>query len=288
MSTANRDGVSGAEPNAASRQERQGDPVAGVPLTPPPTPSVSEALSAAFGNAALKAGIDPATQATTGHVVWAAMGGWRGVAESVLPSLAFILAFTLWPGEGMAKLLPALAISVGIAVVFSGLRIAMRQPPAAAIGGLVAAVAAAVLALLTGNASNNFVPGLLTNAGYGLGMLISLLIGWPIIGLVAGYLMGEGTSWRASKRKRRVFTWLTLVWAALFLLRLGVQLPVYLASLQPGQQESAVALLGTLKLVMGLPLFAPLLAVTWLTVQALYRRERAESGAADADAATSA
>jgi len=283
VSTAAPDGHSGTEPEAGAESEAP----AGVPLTPP-APSVSDALSAAFGNAARKAGIDPATQTSTGHVVWGAMGGWRGVAESVLPSLAFILAFTLWPGEGMAKLLPALVISVGIAVVFSVLRLAMKQPPAAAIGGLVAAVIAAVLALLTGNASNNFVPGLLTNAAYGLGMLVSIVVGWPVIGLAAGYLMGEGTSWRASKRKRRVFTWLTLVWGALFLLRLGVQLPVYLVSLQPGQQESAVALLGTLKLVMGLPLFAPLLAVTWLTVQALYRRERAENGAAEGGTAASA
>ncbi|MDR6866160.1 tryptophan-rich sensory protein [Microbacterium resistens] len=240
-------------------------------------PSVSETLGAALGNAARKAGIDPATQASTGHVVWAAMGGWRGVAESVIPSLAFILAFTLWPGEGMGKLIPALIISVGIAVVFTVIRFAMRQPPAAAIGGLVAALAAAALALLTGNASNNFVPGLLTNAGYGLAMLVSAIVGWPIIGLAAGYLMGEGTAWRRSVRKRRVFTGLTIVWAALFLLRLAVQLPVYIASLQPGQQDGAVALLGTLKLVMGLPLFAPVLAITWLTIQALYRRERADA-----------
>lgn len=244
------------------------------PLTPPApdAPSASEVLGAALGNAARKAGIDPAQQASTGHVVWAAMGGWRGVAESVIPSLAFILSYTLWPGEGMAKLVPALIISVGIAVVFTAIRFAMKQPASAALGGLIAALAAAVLALLTGNASNNFVPGLLTNLAYGLAMLISAFAGWSLIGLAAGYLMGEGLAWRRSKRKRRAFFWLAIAWGLLFFLRLAVQFPVYLTSLEPGQQESAVALLGTLKLVMGLPLFAPLLAVTWLTVRAVYRR----------------
>lgn len=248
---------------------------AASPLTPPAgsESSASEVISAALGTAARKAGLDPAQDATTGHVVWAAMGGWRGVVETIVPSLAFILTFTLWPGESSDKLVPALIVSVGIAVIFTIIRFAMKQPATAALGGLIAAVVAAALAFFTGNASNNFVPGLVTNAGYGTAMLVSALIGWPLIGLAAGYLMGEGTAWRRSKRKRRVFFWLTLAWAALFFLRLGVQLPVYLLSLQPGEQESAVALLGTLKLAMGLPLFAPLVAVTWLTVRALYRRD---------------
>ncbi len=250
----------------------------GTALTPP-EPSASDLLSAALGNAARQAGLDPSRQASTGHVVWAAMGGWRGIAESVLPSLAFILAFTLWTGDSMQKLIPALIISVGLAVVFTVLRLMARSTPTAAIGGLMAAVVAAALALFTGNASNNFVPGLITNAAYGLALLVSALIGWSLIGLAAGYLMGEGTAWRRSKRKRRVYFWLAIAWAALFFLRLAVQFPVYLASLQPGSESSAVALLGTLKLVMGLPLFAPLVAVTWLTVRALYRR--ADAGSAD-------
>ena len=49
-----------------------------------------------------------------------------------------------------------------------------------------------------------------------------------------------------------------------FFARLAVQLPLYLAG--------DVTALGTLKLIMGLPLFAPLIAVTWLVVRALYPR----------------
>ena len=41
-----------------------------------------------------------------------------------------------------------------------------------------------------------------------------------------------------------------------------MQLPLYFAD--------NIAALGTLKLLMGLPLFAPLVAVTWLAVRALY------------------
>lgn len=242
----------------------------------PREPRASELLGEALGTAARRAGMDPTSSASTGHVVWRAMGGWRGIVESVLPSLVFVIVYTV-----TRELVPSLISSVGIAAVFTLIRFVQKSPPAAALGGLVAAGAAAVLALLTGNPSDNFVPGLLTNAAYGLGMLVSALVGWPLIGLAAGYLMGEGVAWRADKRKRRVFFWLTIAWAALFAARLAVQLPIYLSSLDPANRESAVALLGTLKIAMGLPLFAPLVAVTWLTARALYTRRAANPDGAD-------
>lgn len=239
-------------------------------LTPPPA---SEALGAALGAAARRAGLDPAAHTSTGAAVWAAMGGWRGILESVLPSLLFVVTYTV-----TQNLVVSLAVSVGIAVVSTVVRLAQKSPPSAAIGGLLAAGAAAVLALITGNPSDNFVPGLLTNLGYGLAMLISALVGWPIIGLAAGYLLGDGVAWRRDRRKRRAFFWLTIAWAGLFAARLAVQFPIYLSSLDEANRESAVALLGTLKIAMGLPLFAPLVAVTWLVVRAVYvKTERGDS-----------
>ncbi|MAP63863.1 MAG: hypothetical protein CMH34_08995 [Microbacterium sp.] len=229
-------------------------------------PSASEAIGAALGQAARRAGIDPSEQASTGHVVWRSMGGFRGVLESVLPGLVFIVVFTVTidPGTGDGDLWLSLALSVAVAGAFTLVRLITRQPVTAAVGGLVAAVVAAGFALLTGDASNNFVPGFITNAVYGTALLVSALTGWSLIGLAAGFLMGEGTAWRSDRRKRRVYFWLALAWAALFAARLIVQLPLYFAG--------DVTALGTLKLVMGLPLFAPMLAVTWLAVRALYPR----------------
>ncbi len=120
-----------------------------------------------------------------------------------------------------------------------------KSPPSAAIGGLVAAAAAAALALWTGRGADNFVPGLITNAVYGAVILVSALIGWSLIGLAVGFLMGEGTTWRNDRRKRRAYFWLGIAWAALFFARLAVQLPLYLAG--------DVTALGTLKLIMGPP-----------------------------------
>ncbi|MGJ0388281.1 DUF3159 domain-containing protein [Microbacterium sp. CGR1] len=232
--------------------------------TPAPEPereqSASDIVGAALGGAARRAGLDPNESGATHKVVWSAIGGWRGILESVLPSLAFVVLFTIRP----EPLILPLGVSVGLAAVFTIVRLVQKSPPSAAISGLVAAAAAAALALWTGRGEDNFVPGLITNAAYGTAMLVSALIGWSLIGLAVGFLMGEGTAWRGDRRKRRAFFWLGIAWAALFFARLAVQLPLYLAG--------DVTALGTLKLIMGLPLFAPLIAVTWLVVRALYPR----------------
>jgi hypothetical protein len=223
-------------------------------------PSAAELIGAALGGAARRAGLDSGSGDSTQKVVWGAIGGWRGVLESVLPSLAFVILFTLRP----EPLVLSLGVSVGLAAVFTLVRLVQKSPPSAALGGLVAAGAAALLALWTGRGADNFVPGLITNALYGTAMIVAALIGWSLIGLAVGFLMGEGTAWRTDRRRRRAFFWLGIAWGLLFLLRLAVQLPLYLTD--------QVTLLGTLKLVMGLPLFAPMIAVTWLVVRALYPR----------------
>lgn len=228
------------------------------PSAPPTAPDAAQSLGAALGGAAQRLGIDPSSGASTGHVVWRAMGGWRGVLESVLPSAAFLVIYTLRPDP----LWLSLVVSVGLAAVFSVIRLLQRSPAASALGGLVAVAVAAGLALWTGRGQDNFVPGFFTNAAYGTVLLISALVGWALIGLAAGFLMGDVRGWREDPRKRRAFFWLTIGWAALFFARLGVQLPLYFAG--------NVQALGTLKLVMGLPLFAPMVALTWLVVRALY------------------
>ena len=89
-----------------------------------------------------------------------------------------------------------------------------------------------------------------------------MLVRWPIIGLAAGYLMGDGVAWRRDKRKFRVMQALTFFWFLLFAARLVVQVPLYLA-----HTDAATSALALTKLLMGVPLYAPLLLVTWFVVK---------------------
>ncbi|HLP23380.1 MAG TPA: DUF3159 domain-containing protein [Microbacteriaceae bacterium] len=209
-----------------------------------------------------------------GADILAILGGVRGLVETIVPGLIFIIAFALgqalgWPSA--QTLTVSLATSLGSAVVFVGARILQRGTSRSAIAGLLGAAASAAIALFTGNPSDNFLLGLIINAVYGSAMLISVVVRWPLIGLVVGVLMSDGVRWRKHARRFRGMTWLTLLWAGLFGLRLAVELPLYLAG------ESQVVALGIAKLALGTPLYALCVVITWLVARALYPTSRSEA-----------
>ena len=231
----------------------------------PEEASASSVLGQAFGEAARRAGLDPAQSTSTGAAVWKAIGGVRGIIESVLPLVVFLVSLTIWPDNNLV----AVIASVAAAGIFTIARLLQKQAPSAALGGLVAVGVAGALVLFTGRAEDNFIPGFITNVVYGSAFLVSAVAGWSIIGLAVGFLMDDGVAWRKDRRKKRVFFWLAIMWAALFFLRLGVQFPMWLAG-----GDDVVQVLGTVKLVMGIPLFAPLVAITWLASRAVYSERR--------------
>ncbi|GAA1505874.1 hypothetical protein BJ978_002808 [Agromyces terreus] len=221
-----------------------------------------------FAAAAEKSGLGALArdEKLSGHDLLRAVGGVRGVLEALLPGLVFLVSYALltsvaaWPTQ--TALVPSLAASVGLAVVFTVVRIATKGQPTQAIAGLIGVIASAALSLWSGDARDNYVLGFFTNAAYVIALLVSMLIRWPAIGVIVGFLMGDGTAWRSDRRKMRVAQFLTLVWIGLFAARLLVQVPLYLVD--------NVAALGVSRLLMGVPLYALVLVFTWLVVRAVY------------------
>ncbi|ASD22285.1 hypothetical protein B7495_09435 [Cryobacterium sp. LW097] len=262
------DSLSGPEPEPRKTSDgtdgtdsaaRAGASSAGSPAEP------AGALADSMAAAARRAGFSPAAdgEPISGHALLAAMGGIRGLVEAVLPGLVFLVTYTL-----TRELIPSLIAPVIIGVIFFALRLARKQTVTQAVGGLVGIGLSAVLALFTGRAEDFYLPGFWTNGVYGAALLVSALIGWPLIGVAVGFLMGEQLAWRADPSKRRVLTILTFMWAGLFILRLAVQLPLYYAG--------NVEWLGATKLLMGIPLYAPLLVVSWLMVRSVYAATAAQ------------
>ncbi|HEY5222901.1 MAG TPA: DUF3159 domain-containing protein [Microbacteriaceae bacterium] len=237
--------------------------------TPPDSrpDSLAGALGQGLAAAAKRSGLGAVAdgQSPSGAALLAAMGGIRGLAETILPGLVFLVVYTFTMNVPLA-----LGASVAIAVVFTVLRVIGRTPVTQAVAGLLGVGASAILALLTGKGSDNFIIGLITNGAYGLAILISLLVGWPLIGLAVGYLMGDGVAWRRDRAKYRALQLVTLCWLALFVTRLAVEVPLYLANNVSG--------LAIAKLLMGVPLYAPLVLVTWLVVRSVYNLKPASSG----------
>ena len=229
---------------------------------------VPAAFADGMAAAARRAGFTPAAEgeSISGRALLNAVGGIRGLVEAVLPGLVFLITYTftrqLFPEQSLVL---SLVVPVLIGAVFILLRRVSRQTVSPAVGGLVALILSAVLALFTGRAEDFFLPGFWTNGLYGGALFISAVVGWPLIGLAVGFLMGEGIAWRSNPSRRRVLTMLTLCWAGLFGLRLAVQLPLY--------YTGNVEWLGAAKLLMGIPLYAPLLVISWLVVRAVYRTD---------------
>lgn len=203
-----------------------------------------------------------------------AVGGPLGIVESVVPPLVFVVLYQIVAIRAAPDAVsrPTLVPIVLVPLVLSALlvlyRAVRRQKLGSAISGGVLVGVSAALVLVTGDANTNYLPGFFINAGYGLAFLISVLVRRPLVGIVAGLLTSDA-AWRDEPARRRASTWLTLLWVALFAVRLAVELPLYLA----GDQ---VVALGITRIVLGLPLYSIVLVVTVLVVQALRRRERTD------------
>ncbi|MDP5182578.1 DUF3159 domain-containing protein [Blastococcus sp. BMG 814] len=221
------------------------------------------------------------------------LGGWRGMVDATLPTIAFIVA------NGLAGLRTGIWAAVAAAVVVFALRLARRQSVQQAVSGLIGVGIAVAIAANTGEARDFFVLGIVRSLVVGVVLLGSIPFRWPLVGVVAEFLApshlgsmaahsmpwnrraAQGTEpaastpvrpdptaapqlhWRREPRLLRAYSWLTALWAASFLLRAGVQWVLYRAD--------EVELLGTASVVLGLPLTAVVLVITLWVVARLHR-----------------
>ena len=206
-----------------------------------------------------------------------AVGGVLGILETVVPGTMFVFVYAL---SGVTQGVPwlALGLSVGASVVFTLVRVIRRESVLQAIVGLVGVAISAALAIFTNRAEGFFGLGLILNAVYGLAFLISLIVRWPLIGVVMGLYRQDKGAWRKDRESRRVYTITTLLWLAMFAIRLAVEVPIFVAaSLASGAENAELnQALATAKLALGLPLYVPVLAATWLLVRGLFKEKATE------------
>ncbi len=231
------------------------------------TPGVAEAVSGALARTGF-ARVAPG-ETPSGAALLAAVGGVRGLVESILPGLTFLIVYTL-----TGDLLPSVLIPVGVAAAFILVRLLSRSPAMPAVAGMLGIAVSAALALLTGRAEDNFVIGFFVNGIWLVVLAASLAVRRPLIGVIAGLLASEGGRWREDRAKLRIALVATVLWMCFFALRLAVQLPLYFTALasDPVASQTATAWLAGTKLLMGVPMYAAMLWVTWLLVRAVYAR----------------
>jgi FtsH-binding integral membrane protein len=188
------------------------------------------------------------------------MGGVQGVVASTIPVAVFVVANVLF------ALQPALIAALAAGVLIAVWRIVRKQPLQPAVSGLLGVGFAAFVAYRTGEARGFYLPGLIVSAAFGVAFLVSVLVRWPLAGVIWHGINGDGQSWRQDRRMLRAYTYASLLWTAVFAARVVVQGWLYNAD-----EETW---LGVARLAMGYPLVGvALLGTVWAVRRA--RREPA-------------
>lgn len=180
------------------------------------------------------------------------LGGARGVFESGAPALVFITTYALTGHELRASVYAALALGLCLAI----LRIVKRESITQVISGFVGIGFSAWLATKSGKAENFFLPGILTNLGYAATCIISLVVNRPLLGYVIEAMRGnQNSNWRKTKSVLQKYRAMTVLWSAVFSLRVLIMAPLYFAN--------QTVLLGFFKIALGWPLFALAAYITY-------------------------
>ncbi len=204
------------------------------------------------GGASFRAGIAQAVQEQFSFEK--AFGGVRGVLEAVLPVTVFSVVYGV-----TREVTPSAVAALAPAVVLAIWRLVAREPLTQAVGGLLGVGLGAFIAVRTGQAQTFFLPSIIKNSVYGAVYLGSILVRRPLIGVILGIVLGEGSRWRHVPARMRAYVVATWLWVGLFGTRLAVQVPLYVAD-RP-------ALLGAVNVGLGLPLFGLVIWGTWLVLR---------------------
>jgi len=208
---------------------------------------------------------DQPTQPTPKPMLVESIGGWRGLVDSALPVIVFVLA------NAVAGLRAAIWAAIGAGVVLVAIRLARRQTVQQAMSGFFGVLIAAFIANRTGEAKGYFLFGIWASFLYAGVFLVSLLARWPLVGLIWEYADGRGigTAWRKDRPLMRVYLLCTLLWVLVFLARGLVQRYLY--------DQDLTGWLAFARLAMGYPVTIGALAVSVLAVRRVRQSEHQDT-----------
>jgi hypothetical protein len=197
-----------------------------------------------------------------------ALGGRRGMLEAAVPTLIFTLTFVT-----TKDLRLAIAVSVATALLLLAVRVVHRSTVQFVVNSLVGIGIGAFFAWRSAQGGGSadeqalayFLPGIIYNGGYAGLMVLSNLVRWPLVGFMVGSVAGDPTEWHRDPQVVRLCRNLTWMLAAPCVVRLLVQLPIWLAGRAADDPTPMIAALGVSKVAMGWPLqIVGLAGMAWL------------------------
>lgn len=162
-------------------------------------------------------------RAVTEAALFEAFGGMRGMIETVLPGLLFVTIYTINKDLHLSAI-AALAVSLVLVVV----RLVMRDTVKHAFSGVFGVAFGVVFAMMTGNAKDFYLPGMLYTLGLGLAYIITTLCGVPLIGLILGPVFKENLSWRKrNPGRKKAYAKASYAWGLILLAKCAILFPLY-------------------------------------------------------------
>ncbi|PXY20137.1 hypothetical protein BA062_33305 [Prauserella flavalba] len=187
------------------------------------------------------------------------LGGRKGAIDASLPPVAFVAG---WLATGSSIGWGALtAIVVSVAV--GAFRLVRGDKARAVVVSLAAVVAAALIALHTGRAEDFFLIQLLSNVASALLWAASIVVRWPLLGVVVGFALGQKTRWRKDPALLKAYSRASWIWV---FLQYTLRVLVYGSLWWAGE----VVALGVARTVLSWPLVAVTVAVSgWVLYRTL-------------------
>ncbi len=178
------------------------------------------------------------------------LGGGRSALDATVPAVAFVAVWLLSGRSLEWGAAAALTTGCGVALI----RWRSGGRPLAALLGLLGVLAAVLVALYTGRAADFFLVQLVSNLASALAWTVSIVVRWPLLGLVVGGLLGQRTSWRRDPALVRAYTLASWPWVGQYVLRVAVFTPLWVVG--------AVLPLGVARVVLSWPLVAVCIAAS--------------------------
>ena len=183
-----------------------------------------------------------------------ALGGWQGMIDAAVPTAAFLAMFT-----ATHRMQSAIFVSLGIAGALAVMRLAQKKSLQQVFSGVFGLALSAYLATKTGKSENFFVLGILQNSAYFVICLVSILVRRPLLGYIISLLRGQSASaWLSLPHMRSTYSAVTWLWTLVFAIRVAITAPLYAAGM--------TTQLGTAKLILGTPLYALAVFITYRVV----------------------
>ena len=166
--------------------------------------------------------MEPTSGDPSEHPLAALIGGPRGAIESMLPPVVFVAIYLATSSNLTAAVISALFIGL----VLAGLRLSRGERPVRVVGALLVVVLAATVAYYTGSAVAYFWPLVLANVASAMAFAFSILIRWPLLGVIVGPITGTGMRWRKDPDLLKAYAKASWLWVLLNVVRAAVQVPL--------------------------------------------------------------